>query len=458
MPRTTLRRRRPDAARVAAHRILYAVTTQDAYANLETGKVLAEARLEARDAAFVTELVSGTCRLLGTYDRILAAASGRDGFDAALADALRLGTHQLLSMRVPDHAAIGTTVDLAASVVGERVAGLTNAVLRKVAARDLDGWIATLSAGEDDLGALALRTHHPRWIVDVHRDLLGADAEAALAANNVGPAPTLVVRPGLAEVAELDGEPTRYSPFGARRAGNPGDVAAVRAGRAGVQDEGSQLVAWALGGADAPAGPWLDLCAGPGGKAALLAGLASGAGERLLASELQPHRAELVAAALRAYTGPHAPVTIAADGTRPAWPQGRFARVMADVPCTGLGALRRRPESRWRRSPDDLAGLVGLQRRLLGSALDSAAPGGVVAYVTCSPHPAETAEVVAAVLAERGDVRVLDAPAHLPGVPDAASAGDARFVQLWPHRHGTDAMFLALLRRTTRDGAASGSE
>lgn len=444
MANRILRRRRPDEPRLTAHRILRAVTDAGAYANLETARVLAHAGLDGRDAAFVTELVSGTCRLSGTYDRVLRAASGRAHFDPPLADALRLGVHQLLSMRVPAHAAIAATVTLAAAEVGEKVAGLTNAVLRKVAARDLAGWVAELSRGEDDLGALALRTHHPRWIAAAYRDLLGEEAEQALAANNVAPLTTFVVRPGLAEVGDLDGEPTLLSPFGARRAGRPGDLPAVRDGRAGVQDEGSQLVAWALSLADAPSGPWLDVCAGPGGKAALLAGLAASSGERLLASELQPHRAALVASALRAYSGPLAPVVIAADGTRPAWPQACFARVMADVPCTGLGALRRRPESRWRRTADDLAGLVGLQRTLLDRALDAAVPGGVVAYVTCSPHADETSGVVGAVLADRADVEVLDAAAHLPGVPDAALGP---YLQLWPHRHGTDAMFLALLRR-----------
>ena len=449
MPNRKLRRRRPDQPRRIAYQVLRAVSSEGAYANLELGRALDGAGLEARDAAFVTELVAGTSRLAGAYDRILAAASGRPSFEPALADALRLGAHQLLSMRVPVHAAVGATVDLAAAEVGEKVAGLTNAVLRKVAARDLDGWIAELSRGEDDLGALALRTHHPRWIAEAYRDLLGQEAEAALAANNVAPVTTLVTRPGLAERDELGGEPTPFSPWGARRAGNPADVPAVREGRAGVQDEGSQLVVAALAATPAPAGPWLDVCAGPGGKAALLAGLAISEGTRLLASERQPHRAELVASALAGYPGPLAPAVIAADGTRPAWPAGAFARVIADVPCTGLGALRRRPEARWRRTPADLADLVGLQRRLLAAALDSAAPGGVVAYVTCSPHRAETTEVVEAVLAERDDVTVLDAPATLPGLPDAALGP---YLQLWPHRHGTDAMFCALLRKQP-DGA-----
>ncbi len=226
-------------------------------------------------------------------------------------------------------------------------------MLRKVAARDLEGWVEHLARAEDDLGRLALRTHHPRWIAQAYVDLLGDEAEEALAANNVPPVPTLVVRPGLASVAELEGEPTARSPFGARRAGNPADVPAVREGRAGVQDEGSQLAALGAGRDGSPrAGPWLDLCAGPGGKAALLAGLASGQGSTLLASELQPHRAELVARGPARVRRAHRPVTVAADGTRPAWRlASTFARVMADVPCTGLGALRRRPESRWRRRP-----------------------------------------------------------------------------------------------------------
>ncbi len=444
MANRTLRRRRPDQPRRIAYRVLRAVSEQDAYANLALAQALEGARLEPRDAAFVTELVAGTARLSGTYDAILAAASGRPRFEPALADALRLGAHPLLSMRVPTPAGGGATVDLAAAEVGEKVAGLTNAVLRKVAARDLDGWIAELSAGRDDLGALALRTHHPRWIAAAYRDLLGEVAEAALAANNVAPVTTLVVRPGLATREELGGDATAFSPWGARRAGNPADVPAVAQGRAGVQDEGSQLVAAALIAPEAPPGPWLDLCAGPGGKAALLAGLAAEAGTRLLASERQPHRADLVARALAGYGGEHAPAVIAADGTRPAWRPDSFARVIADVPCTGLGALRRRPESRWRRTPADLAALVPLQRALLGTALDSAAPGGVVAYVTCSPHRDETAGVVEAVLAGRDDVTVLDAPATLPHLPDAASGP---YLQLWPHRHGTDAMFCALLRK-----------
>ncbi|MBK8459543.1 MAG: rRNA cytosine-C5-methylase [Micropruina sp.] len=437
-------RRATDPARRVAYRVLRAVSADGAYANLELAKQLREANLGERDAAFVTELVSGTCRFTGTYDLILARASGRplSSMQPAVIDILRLGCHQLLSMRVPSHAAISATVDLAAKAVGERVTGLVNAVLRKVAAHELDEWLAELTSKLSNADALAVRSHHPRWIADAFAELLPADeVVGALAASNRPPQTHLVVRPGLADPRDLPGEPLRYSPFGTVVDGNPGDVPALRQGRAGVQDEGSQLVALALSRVDVPDGPWLDLCAGPGGKAALLAGLALQQGHTFLASELQPHRAELVAQALRKYSP--RPLTIAADGTKPAWRAGVFARVMADVPCTGLGALRRRPEARWRRKASDLEELIPLQRSLLRSAIDAAASGGVIAYVTCSPHRRETSEVVEAVAAD-APVEIMDAAQYLPEVPDCAVGS---FVQLWPHRHGTDAMFLALLRK-----------
>lgn len=440
-------RRHIDPVRRAAFDALRAVSAHDAYANLIGAEILGERKITGRDAAFATELINGTCRLQGTYDRIIVAASGRElkSLQPAVVDVLRLACHQLLSMRVPTHAAVTASVDLAATAIAERVTGLVNAITRKIAAHGLDGWINEILASNEELAAdplavLALRTHHPRWIVAAYADVLPADElEPALLANNIAPVTSLAIRPGLCTVDELveaGAEPNDQVSTAAFWHGNPADVAAVRQGRAGVSDPGSQFMANRLAAADKPAGPWLDLCAGPGGKAALLAGHAIAAGERLTASELRPHRAELVSKALRCYAGPEAPDpelaprVLTADATNPPWQPGSFALVMADVPCTGLGALRRRPESRWRRTEDDLADLVALQRSILNSAIDSAAPGGVVGYVTCSPHRAETTEVVDAVLASRDDVERIE--------PDR---------QLWPHRDGTDAMFGALLRR-----------
>jgi 16S rRNA (cytosine967-C5)-methyltransferase len=458
-------RRPPDRSRRVAFDALRRVNTDGAYANLVLPQLLTERRIGGRDAAFATELLAGTCRGQGSYDLIIEAAAGRatSSLQPAVLDLLRLGTHQILATRVPVHAAVAATVDLAADTVGPRVTGLVNAVLRRVTAHDLDSWLNRLAAGLDPSDRLAVLTAHPRWIVEAYGDLLPAEeVEPALRADNSDVPVTLAVRPGLADVAELlaaGAEPARYSPFAARWTGNPADLPAVRDGRVGVQDEGSQLVTAAFAAAPAPLGRWLDLCAGPGGKTALLAGLAE-AGDSVLASDVAPHRAALVRRAVRAYAVP--PAVLVADGTRPAWRPESFARVLADVPCTGLGALRRRPESRWRRQPGEVEQLHGLQLSLLASAIDSTCPGGVIGYVTCSPHRRETIDVVTETLAGRDDVEVIPAAGLLPGSLDAAlTAAEPRggprgsppwlstpsFVQLWPHRHGTDAMFAAYLRR-----------
>jgi 16S rRNA (cytosine967-C5)-methyltransferase len=443
------RRRPPDRARRVAFDALRRVNGEGAYANLVLPELLTARGITGRDAAFATELLAGTCRGQGSYDLIIAAAAGRgtSSLQPAVLDLLRLGAHQILATRVPPHAAVAATVDLAADTVGPRVTGLVNAVLRRVAASDLDTWLTRLAAGLDPRDRLAVLTAHPRWIVDAYADLLPPEeVEPALRANNSDVPVTLAVRPGLAEVAELlaaGAEPGRHSPFAARWTGNPADLPAVREGRAGIQDEGSQLVTIALAAAASPGDRWLDLCAGPGGKTALLAGLAD-APAAVLAVDVAPHRAALVRRAVRAYPKP--PAVLVADGTRPAWRPGAFARVLADVPCTGLGALRRRPESRWRRQPGEVEQLHALQLALLASALDSANPGGMVGYVTCSPHRRETVDVVAETLAGRADIEVIPAAGLLPESLDAGSAGPD-FVQLWPHRHGTDAMFAAYLRR-----------
>ncbi|GAA4625384.1 transcription antitermination factor NusB [Actinoallomurus vinaceus] len=439
------RPRRPrDPVRRTAFDVLQAVDDRDAYANLLLPSLLRERGLTGRDAALATELTYGTLRGRGTYDAVLDVCSDRPvaKIDQPLLNVLRLGAHQLLRTRIPAHAAVGTTVDLARSVAGPGQAKFANAVLRKVAARDLDAWL-DIVAPEDETARLAVVHSHPRWIVNALRDAVGrAEIEALLAADNERPRVTLVARPGRATVEELGGEPAAYSPYAAYLAeGDPGAIPAVAESRAAVQDEASQLVALALVRAelDGPDRRWLDLCAGPGGKAGLLSGLAGERGAHLLACDVQPHRARLVAGSIDA-----AGATAVVDGTRPAWRPESFDRVLVDAPCTGLGALRRRPEARWRRGPESLAELGPLQRRLLTSALESVRPGGVVAYVTCSPHLAETKVVVDDVLRGRDDVERLDAPSHLTEVP---GLGDGPYAQFWPHRHGTDAMFLALLRR-----------
>ncbi|MEV5890978.1 RsmB/NOP family class I SAM-dependent RNA methyltransferase [Nonomuraea fuscirosea] len=479
--------RRParDPARNAAYDVVRAVDERDAYANLLLPRLLRERGIKGRDAALATELAYGTLRGLGTYDAVIEMCSDREP-DPDVRDALRLGAHQLLRMRVPPHAAVGTTVDLVRLRIGQGAAKFVNAVLRKIASRTIEEWVPIVAPdpADDPVGHLAVAHGHPRWIVSAFRDALGPGEGRAdeladlLAADNARPLVTLVARPGRSSVAELEETgalPGRYSPYAAYlREGDPGQIEAVAETRAAVQDEASQLVALALtrvpldGDGDEV---WLDMCAGPGGKAGLLdaiavhgdlagldtesrhraadaapakddTGVDSGeafpGGARVLAADVQYHRARLVWETTRDAT------VVTADGTEPAWRPGVFDRVMLDAPCTGLGALRRRPEARWRRDPAGIADLGKLQRSLLRTALDAVRPGGVVAYVTCSPHLAETRVVIGDVLARRDDVEQLDARAYLPEVD---GLGDGPHAQFWPHRHGTDAMFLALLRK-----------
>ena len=474
MPRSSRRRQGPptrqggrapvDPARLAAYEVVKAVRVEGAYANLVLPHVLGRLGLEGRDAAFATELASGALRQRGTYDAVLTVCIDRPlaKVEAKVLDILRLGCHQVLSMRVPDHAAISTSVDLVRSKSGPGAAGFANAVLRKVAARPLAEWVVEVAPDPmaDHDGWSAIAFSHPRWVVERLGEALAAvgrasEIDALLEADNAPPRVTLVARPGRSARDELiaaGGTPTAYSPFGVvLGSGSPAAVPAVAEGRAGVQDEGSQLVALALAEVrlGEPRGEerWLDLCAGPGGKSALLAAFAAHRGTSLVANEVQPHRAGLVRGNLTDRPT-HSLVSgtagiVAGDGGRPPFRPESFDRVLVDAPCTGLGALRRRPEARWRREPSDLDVLVPLQRTLLESALELVRPGGVVLYATCSPLLAETRGVVDAVLDVRDDVTLEPVPLRAPDC-DGPIPGT---VQLWPHRHGTDAMFMALLRR-----------
>ncbi|MDT5030665.1 MAG: rRNA (cytosine967-C5)-methyltransferase [Actinoplanes sp.] len=449
-----------DPARQAAYEAIAAVHRDDAYANLVLNEILRAMGLHGRDAAFATELTYGTLRALGTLDLIVASAAGREvaRIDPPARDALRLGAYQLLYTRVPAFAAVNQTVDLVRSIA-PGAAGFANAVMRTISETGQQEWLTKLSPAydEDPIGNLSVQHNHPQWIVRAFAEALGgdlADTARLLIEDNQAPTVHLCARPGRVDAVDLadevGGVPGAFSPYAVYlNGGSPGELAAIREGRAHVQDEGSQLVAAALLAAPVEGADrlWLDLCAGPGGKAGLLGSIAAQRGAEVIAVEIADHRARLVEQATAGLPVTVLPTDGRTVGRDPDLDEASFDRVLVDAPCTGLGSLRRRPESRWRRTPADLPPLTKLQRELLVAALRAVRPGGVVAYVTCSPHMVETQVTVTEAARRSGvDADFVDARPLLP--PNMPQLGGGPTVQLWPHRHGTDAMFLAVLRRT----------
>lgn len=441
---------KPDATRLLVFDVLTEVNRNGGYSNLLLPAALTASGLDERDKGFATELLYGTIRMQGRHDWILSQLSDRpwSEVDSGIVDVARMGAHQLFEMRVPTHAAVSATVELARKVLGESKASFVNALLRKASSQSIDQWLEPLSGIKDPIERLAIEYSHPEWIVSAYFDLLKdfEEVEKALAANNVPALPTLVSWPGKStqsDLVELGASATEISPFGARLAGSPGSLEIIRHRNAGVQDEGSQLVAWIFSQAAKEVDNWLDLCAGPGGKAALLANIASTSNKKFTANEVSETRAKLVKNVVGSF-----PVLVT-DG-RLIGDQGeRYGAILADVPCTGIGALRRRPEVRWRRTTADLRALIQLQRELIDAALEVVEVGGVFGYATCSPHLAETRIQVKDLLRshpnyEQIDIRQVVSEQTREKLGDSIVDGS---MALWTHKQGTDAMFLALFRR-----------
>jgi len=427
--------RRINNPRLLAFEVLAEVELQGAYSNLLLPKALTESSLDDKDRAFATELVYGTLRMQGRHDHFISAASDRilEQIDPKALIVLRLGSHQLKEMRVPSHAAIYESVELAKKVVGKSTASFVNAILRKIDSLDFE----QLSKPTQEYSRLALEYSHPEWIVSSYFDSLKNSSEviSLLQANNNPAKPTLIAWPGLAtqgELQEAGALAIATSSVAATFDGNPGDIAAIRERRAGVQDLGSQLVVEKFYDQFKPNLRWLDLCAGPGGKAAYLSALLKRDGGFLLANEISNERAKLVSQVIH-----HGEVNVS-DGRSMPDELGKFDRILLDAPCTGIGALRRRPEVRWRRSLQDLKNLTALQSELLESATRLLSPGGIIAYVTCSSHQAETKFQIRSFLKQHSNFTRIPVNDHRADID-----GD---LQLWPHRDGTDAMFLSLLR------------
>ncbi len=465
-----------DRVRTLVFQVLLAVETKDAYANLLLPPRLTRARISGRDAGFATELTYGTLRSQGYYDWIIDECSSRPvaALEKEVLIILRMGLHQLLNMRVPTHAAVSESVNLTKQEANEGAAGLVNGVLRQAVRLADSGELESRLNGLSKSRRLTIEYSHPAWIIAAYRAALSEQAKlgaqipsdddslaALLAENNRAPYINLVARPGLADREALAdaiedmGQDVAYStlsPWGLIvSGGDPASLEEVRQARAGVEDQGSQLVAalaatYPLEGSDQN---WLDLCAGPGGKAALMAALGRERGAQLIANEISPHRAELVEDSVQALDNVQVTQN---DGTHFPLREDGYDRVLVDAPCTGLGALRRHPESRYRARNETIPDITDLQARLLNRALEVCRPGGLVIYATCSPHPAETTFLVERVLKERKDGQLLDLTPVWDQLIDAEAwpqgLGCAdKYLQLWPHIHASDAMFAVVIRK-----------
>jgi 16S rRNA (cytosine967-C5)-methyltransferase len=348
-------------------------------------------------------------------------------------------------MRVATHAAVSATVELARKVIGESKASFVNAILRKVSAKSLDEWLEPVIVMSDPVTRLSIQYSHPEWIVSAYFDLLKdyERVESELAANNVPAMPTLVSWPGAstqAQLEELGGVATQYSPYGAKFDGAPGSLEVIRHRQAGVQDEGSQLVAHIFSQATQSATTVLDLCAGPGGKAALISHICDVEGRDFVANEVSEARAKLVKNVIGKF-----PVWVG-DGREISSHAKDFDAIIADVPCTGLGALRRRPEVRWRRTVQDLRALTELQRELADAAISVLSAGGIFGYATCSPHFAETFGQVKMILKDHPELEQVDVSPYLPS--NLPGAVRDKSMALWTSVHDTDSMFLALFKKS----------
>ena len=448
------------SSRTIALELLFAVEFEDAYANLLLPKLLSESMLDDRDTSLAQELAFGTLRWQLFYDRIIEECAKRysDEIDVKTLTVLRLGAHQLLAMRIPAHAALDETVELAKQFVSRGAAGFVNGVLRRISEKQREEWLQLVLNGLDNpVERLAVEFSHPMWIVKSLQQALELDGRESelrdlLLADNIAPLVSLVALPGIAQKSDFEDLPIGpASPIGALLdGGDPNNLEAFREGRIRVQDQGSQLAALALVAASSPTEGerWLDLCAGPGGKAALLAAEARLHGATLTCNELLPHRAKLVGQAL-SRIDPTVEITVE-DGTNYADRHaGEFDRILLDAPCTGLGALRRRPESRWRKTQADVAELAKLQEELLQSAWSCLKPGGVLAYVTCSPHLAETNAIVDWAKRRLSDLELIDTNAVIHKINSGLQLNSSRrTTQLWPHLHQTDAMFIALMSKS----------
>lgn len=448
----------PHSAREGALQVLYAVEVEGAYANLVLDQLLREAPLNALERSLLTELVYGTLRRRNTVDWALErlVKPGLDSLTPWIRNLLRLSAYQLLFLdRIPAAAVCNEGTKLAHRYGHRGVAGLVNGVLRNLARQG--GNLPFPAVGDDPVKHLAVCCSHPEWIVRRWIGRYGLEDTRSLCQVNNQPAPhwvrtnTLMQTPE--ELAELltqrglEVHRSRLVDEGLRLTGdiNYSEIPAHREGRFYIQDESSMLVAHAL--APEPGARVIDACAGPGGKTTHIAQLMKDRGE-ILAFDVHQHKLTLLEASCRRLGIKCVKVEINDARRLPGELEGWADLVLVDAPCSGLGVLRRRPDLRWRKSPEEIGRLSQLQKEILLAAASSLRPGGVLVYSTCTLEPEENEDVVEWA-AEKHGLRLEDLNPYLGG--KGWSEEDRQkmrrgYLYLLPHVHGTDGFFISRLR------------
>lgn len=428
---------------------------EGAFVNLALAEVLSAATMDPRDKGLAAEITYGVTSYRLTLDWMISQVSGRpvEKLDSLILHLLRIGFYQLFYLdRVPAPAAVHATVELVKRGKKRGLAPFVNGVLRgALRKKDTLPWP---KREQDEAGFLALRYAHPRWLVQRWLARYGfEETEALLAANN-RPAP-LTVRANtlrtdrdglLASLAAegIEAAPIADVPDGVllKSSGRLTEIAAYQQGLFQVQGESAMLTSRIL--APLPGENVLDGCSAPGGKTTHLAQLMDNRGT-ILALDIYPHRLELVTANCRRLGVDN--VRTRCLDAREITPEkiGLFDRVMLDVPCSGFGVIRRKPDLKWRRREEDIAELARTQKGMIDAAVSVLKPGGALLYSTCTNEPEETDDVVSHALQEHKNLSAGDVSAALPPQwrTDIGNFG----IHLLPHRHEVDGFFISLLHR-----------
>lgn len=443
------------SARTLALEVLLRVHGGGAFADVTLASALATSELATRDRAFASRLVYGTLAWQRRLDWQLAHLANRDPatLEPPVLAILRLGLHQITLLdRVPDHAAVATSVDLAKRHA-PAASGLVNAVLRR-AARERDRLATVLpDPAADPVEHLAVAASHPTWLVERWVRRFGLDETRALLAADNDAAPTVLrARPGERDAllerlaaAGIACEAGRFAPDALRVQGtDPHALAGWATGELSVQEEASQLVVRLLD--PLPGMRVLDACAAPGGKSAYSGELMAGSGLVVAVDQRRRGARAIARNAARLGLANVAALALDARGADAALAAARFDRILVDAPCSGLGTLRAHPEIRWRRTPQDLDRLAVQQASILESVTPLVAPGGVIVYSTCTLTDEENEGVVGPWLAAHPELEREDARDHLPASARDVVDASGSLCTL-PHRDGLDGFFAVRVRR-----------